>query len=241
VDSDGDKVFDGLDKCEDTPAGAVVDAGGCPVDDDGDGIPDGVDICPNTTAGVAVNAGGCPIVLTPMERVFLQDWLIRFTAFPFAPDSATFSAAGAARLDSVGVMLTQWPTLKVEIGVHCDDTPEPGFRVPLTSLRARAVLRYLLAKFPKLSQKSIWITGYGDSDPIAPNTSTAGRLLNNRVEFKLLNMQELTAEQARRGAFGWAPAPPAPGLSPRMPNVPETEEAPEPETPSPPPGGTPSK
>ncbi|HEU4724928.1 MAG TPA: OmpA family protein [Candidatus Eisenbacteria bacterium] len=221
VDSDGDKVFDGLDKCAGTPAGSVVDAGGCPVDEDGDGIPDGIDICPNTTLGVAVNAGGCPIELTPMERTFLQDWLIRFSAFPFAPDSATFSPEGAARLDSVGVMLSQWPSLKVEIGVHCDDTPEPGFRVPLTSLRARAVLRYLLAKYPKLSQKSIWITGYGDTDPIAPNTSTAGRLLNSRVDIKLLNMHVLTAERERRASFGSTPAPPAPGLTPRTPEAPQ--------------------
>lgn len=242
VDTDGDKIFDGLDKCANTPAGAVVDAGGCPVDDDGDGIPDGIDICPNTKLGVAVNAGGCPLELTALERTFLEDWLIRFTAFPFAPDSATFSAEGAARLDTVGEMLVQWPTLKVEIGVHCDDVPEPGFRVPLTSLRARAVLRYLLAKFPKLTQKNIWITGYGASDPIAPNTSTAGRLLNNRVEIKLLNMSELTAERARRASFGSTPAPPAPGLrggaeAPEPLDAPEGEE--HPETPEETPGGTP--
>lgn len=235
VDSDGDKIFDGLDKCADTPAGSVVDASGCPQDDDGDGIPDGIDICPNTTLGVAVNAGGCPIDLTPIEKTFLEDWLLRYSAFPFAPDSATFSPEGAARLDSVGVMLTQWPSLKVEIGVHCDDTPEPGFRIPLTSLRARAVLRYLLAKYPKLSQKSIWITGYGDTDPIAPNTSTAGRLLNSRVDVKLLNMHVLTAERERRASFGSTPAPPAPGLTPRMPEVPPVQEAP----PTPAPGGTP--
>jgi hypothetical protein len=221
VDSDGDKIFDGLDKCANTPAGSVVDSTGCPLDADGDGIPDGIDICPNTPMGVAVNAGGCPITPTPTERLMLDDWLIRLTAFPFAPDSATFSPDGAAQLDSIGVMLQQWPMLKIEIGVHCDDTPEPGFRVPLTGLRARAILRYLLAKYPKLNQKQIWITGYGDTDPIAPNTSTAGRMQNNRVEIKVLNMNVLNAERARRAAFGSTPAPPAPGLEPRMPETPK--------------------
>jgi len=221
VDSDGDGVFDGLDKCPDTPKGAAVNASGCPLDGDGDGIPDGIDICPNTPAGVAVNAGGCPIEPTPTERTMLQDWLIRLSAFPFAPDSATFSPEGAARLDSVGVMLQQWPALKVEIGVHCDDTPEPGFRVPLTGLRARGILRYLLAKYPKMNQKQIWITGYGDTDPVAPNTSTAGRMQNTRVDIKILNMHVLNAERARRASFGSTPAPPAPGLEPRMPEAPK--------------------
>ena len=60
IDSDGDKVFDGLDQCDGTPAGCVVDANGCPVDSDGDGVCDGVDTCPDTPAGATVDAAGCP-------------------------------------------------------------------------------------------------------------------------------------------------------------------------------------
>ena len=60
-DSDGDGVPDKIDKCPDTPAGAKVDAAGCPVDSDGDGVPDYLDKCPNTPAGVSVDASGCPI------------------------------------------------------------------------------------------------------------------------------------------------------------------------------------
>jgi len=231
VDSDGDKVFDGLDRCAQTPAGSVVDSTGCPLDADGDGIPDGIDICPNTPLGVAVNAGGCPVELTSLETRFFEDWLLRYTAFPFAPDSAVFRAEGEAIVDSVATMLTQWPDLKVEIGVHCDTTPEPGFRIPLTGLRARAILRYMLAKFPQLVQSNLWITGYGDTEPMAPNTTAANRALNNRVEFKLLNMQTLNERLRRRESFGETPAPPAPGLERRMP--PSPEEAPAPESPAP--------
>src|SRR5262249_3808897 len=132
IDSDGDKVFDGLDKCADTPTGAVVQAHACPVDEDGRGIPDGIDLCPNTPLGLSGIKGGCRIGAPPTESAFLQDGGLGRTAFPCAPDSATFRAEGAASLDSIAAMLVQWPMLKVEIGVHCDDTPEPGFRVPLT-------------------------------------------------------------------------------------------------------------
>jgi hypothetical protein len=226
IDSDGDLVLDGLDQCASTPLGAVVDERGCPLDDDGDGIPDGIDICPNTPLGVAVNGGGCPVTLTPLEERFLADWTLRYTNFPFAPDSATYRAEGTAIVDSVGAMLTLWPDLKVEIGVHCDTTPEPGFRVPLTGLRARAILRYLLATYPKLDQKNLWITGYGDTDPLASNSTPAGRQLNNRVEFKLLNMQTLVEQMKRRAAFGNTPAPPAPGLERRLPTTPKASDAP---------------
>src|SRR5207244_4135954 len=58
---DKDGVYDGLDKCPGTPAGATVDASGCPADSDSDGVPDGIDQCPNTPAGVHVDPKGCPL------------------------------------------------------------------------------------------------------------------------------------------------------------------------------------
>lgn len=58
-DADGDGVLDNRDRCPDTPAGASVDARGCPSDGDGDGVPDGVDRCPATVAGAAVDDRGC--------------------------------------------------------------------------------------------------------------------------------------------------------------------------------------
>src|SRR3989442_962388 len=60
-DSDHDGVPDNRDACPDTPAGATVDAKGCPFDSDLDGVPDGIDQCPNTPAGTKVDATGCPL------------------------------------------------------------------------------------------------------------------------------------------------------------------------------------
>jgi outer membrane protein OmpA-like peptidoglycan-associated protein len=59
LDRDGDGVLDNKDRCPDTPAGASVDARGCPSDSDGDGVPDGIDRCPTTVAGAAVDSRGC--------------------------------------------------------------------------------------------------------------------------------------------------------------------------------------
>ena len=60
MDTDGDGVFDGLDKCPGSPKGAKVDAGGCPTDADGDGVFDGLDKCPDTPKGAKIDATGCP-------------------------------------------------------------------------------------------------------------------------------------------------------------------------------------
>ena len=59
-DSDHDGVYDGLDRCPNTPANTPVTPDGCPRDTDRDGIADNLDRCPNTPAGTPVDANGCP-------------------------------------------------------------------------------------------------------------------------------------------------------------------------------------
>jgi len=58
-DSDGDGVLNNRDRCAGTPAGAQVDASGCPADADNDGVANGVDRCANTALGALVDAVGC--------------------------------------------------------------------------------------------------------------------------------------------------------------------------------------
>jgi len=57
-DTDMDGVSDKKDNCPNTPAGAAVDAKGCPVDTDGDGVADYLDDCP-TIFGLS-SLKGCP-------------------------------------------------------------------------------------------------------------------------------------------------------------------------------------
>lgn len=60
-DSDGDGVYDDMDRCPGTPTGVRVDNTGCPLDSDKDGVYDSVDRCPNTPTGIRVNRNGCPL------------------------------------------------------------------------------------------------------------------------------------------------------------------------------------
>jgi OOP family OmpA-OmpF porin len=226
VDSDGDGVFDGLDKCPGTPKGAVVDSTGCPLDADGDGVPDGIDICPATPRGAAVNAGGCPIELSYYERQLLDGWQMTLTDLQFAPDSARILPEGEARLDSIAVVLEQWPMLKFEIGVHSDNQGEHDRRFQLTRFRGREIVRYLAGRYPSLDPKNYWFTGYGDSEPVASNATAAGRAANRRIVFKLLNMNVFSSEYGRRMSYGTTPVPPAPGLEPKPPTPPQEPETP---------------
>jgi len=59
-DADGDGVLNGIDKCDTTPKGCTIDATGCEKDADGDGVCDGIDTCADTPKGATVSATGCP-------------------------------------------------------------------------------------------------------------------------------------------------------------------------------------
>lgn len=60
IDSDGDGVRDGRDRCDNTRAGLSVDRHGCPNDRDGDGVVDRRDRCENPRPGLKVDRWGCP-------------------------------------------------------------------------------------------------------------------------------------------------------------------------------------
>ena len=61
ADKDSDGVVDLLDKCKNTPIGAIVDRDGCPLDSDNDKIFDGIDRCPQTLPADVrhVDSTGC--------------------------------------------------------------------------------------------------------------------------------------------------------------------------------------
>lgn len=60
-DEDNDGVFDGWDKCPDTPSGVPVDSTGCPFDADKDGVPDYLDREPGSLPGAIVDKKGITI------------------------------------------------------------------------------------------------------------------------------------------------------------------------------------
>ena len=197
-DSDGDGVLDGLDQCPDTPKGATVDAKGCPKDSDGDGVLDGLDQCPDTPAGLKVDDKGCPTEVAPRETELLETGMIRIDNVQFDEGQATIKPESYPTLDVVGLLLKNWPQLKIEIGGHTDSKGAALANLKLSQARAEAVRAHLLEKFPTLDPTSLTAKGYGKTKPIAPNTTDENRAKNRRVEFVVTNKAVLKQEIAKR-------------------------------------------
>jgi len=197
-DSDGDGVLDGIDQCPNTPKGAHVDDKGCPVDSDHDGVPDGIDQCPGTEPGVAVDSTGCPAGYRERQQEFLDTGMIRLENVQFETGKANLKPAALPILDAMGDLLTKWPALKIEIGGHTDAKGSAKTNAKLSQARADTVRAYVLRRFPSLDPSQYVAKGYGSSRPIASNDTEAGRTLNRRVEFVVLNRGVLIQEIEKR-------------------------------------------
>lgn len=198
VDSDRDGVFDGLDQCADTPRGAVVDGRGCPVDSDGDGVFDGLDKCPGTDANLQVDQSGCPIAVTETEVQLLDTGSITTNSIVFASSSADLDLERSKILAEIGETLSRWPGLRMEIIGHTDNTGSASFNQKLSLKRAQSVLEYLRVNYPTIDTSLYTATGMGEDAPIADNSTVEGRQANRRVEFKVLNADELKREIEHR-------------------------------------------
>jgi OOP family OmpA-OmpF porin len=172
ADSDGDGVPDSRDECPNTPAGVAVTAFGCPKDSDGDGVPDYLDKCPGTPAGAKVDADGCEIVGAVVIEV---------TADNFDFDSAKLKPGMMSTLDDVAAKAKASGASLVVIG-HTDSTGPEAYNQGLSERRAEAAANYLMEQ--GVSGSNITISGMGESQPVADNSTREGRAMNRRVEVK---------------------------------------------------------
>lgn len=90
-----------------------------------------------------------------------------------------------ASLDKELVKLLQDnPQLIIEIGSHTDDVGSNEYNQKLSQQRAESVVNYLIGK--GIPKERMLARGYGESKPIAPNTTPEGRQKNRRTEFKII-------------------------------------------------------
>ncbi|HTV18633.1 MAG TPA: OmpA family protein, partial [Polyangiaceae bacterium] len=190
-DRDGDQIADGADRCPDEAGPAPL---GCPTreaeadadpvrpgDTDHDGIADPDDRCPSEpeTLNGFEDSDGCPDALPEAVQKFTG--VIAGIEFDLNKDSIRSSSY--AVLDEAAKILQEYPSLKVEISGHTDDTGEHDYNVSLSQKRADSVRAYLLSK--GVDAERISTRGAGPDEPLVPEKTGAARQKNRRIEFKI--------------------------------------------------------
>ncbi len=100
----------------------------------------------------------------------------------FDTGKATIKPESAKELQLVIDVLTADATLKIEIQGHTDNTGTPATNLALSQQRADAVRDYLV-KTGGLAAARLTAVGYGDTKPVAPNATDAGKAQNRRVQL----------------------------------------------------------
>ena len=149
------------------------------LDSDGDGVPDNLDRCPNTAIGQKVDANGCP------------DILLTLTGVNFKFDSARIEPNSEALLDQAVTALKDSSSVAVRIEGHTDSVGTEAYNLLLSQRRAKAVEDYLIAH--GIVGARLTTEGKGESVPVAPNETAAGRYQNRRVEFHVVGDKSVSA------------------------------------------------
>jgi outer membrane protein OmpA-like peptidoglycan-associated protein len=104
----------------------------------------------------------------------------------FALGKAVLTPGSSAELNKLVTILQDSPQMKIEISGHTDNTGSPVVNAKLSSDRAKAVVDYLVKK--GIDIERLTYKGYGSDQPIADNSTAAGKAKNRRVEFKILGL-----------------------------------------------------
>lgn len=116
----------------------------------------------------------------------------------FATNSSTLNTTSRSSLDKFATSLQNNPDTDVKIYGHTDSTGSDAINDPLSQRRAESVYNYLVSK--GISGTRMASQGFGSHQPVADNSTVAGRAQNRRVEVYILpnaKMIQDAQEQAR--------------------------------------------
>jgi len=99
----------------------------------------------------------------------------------FAFDSDEITGASMATLDFAAESLRECPNVRTAAEGHTDSVGNDAYNQGLSQRRAESVRDYLASH--GVSPSRLQARGYGESRPIADNSTEDGRTLNRRVEL----------------------------------------------------------
>ena len=97
----------------------------------------------------------------------------------FESNSDVLRPGAAGILAEVSGALEKNPTIKIEIGGHTDSDGAAEYNQGLSQRRASTIRDYLINA--GISGDRMTVRGYGESEPIADNSTAAGKAENRRV------------------------------------------------------------
>ena len=111
-------------------------------------------------------------------------------------DSDVIRSEAGKNLRTLAASLDKYPGSDILIVGHTDQVGTSTYNQGLSERRAAAAANYLVAQ--GVGRTRVATRGMGETDPVAPNDTEAGRQRNRRVEVAIYASEAYKAEAARR-------------------------------------------
>jgi len=98
-------------------------------------------------------------------------------------DKFTLREKSKEELNKVVDLMNRYPMINLEFSGHTDSVGTDQYNQVLSTNRVRSVVDYLISK--DVNPERLTYVGYGESQPIATNSTNEGRQMNRRIEFKI--------------------------------------------------------
>ncbi len=122
-----------------------------------------------------------------VQNVDGQIYLIMPGNITFDSNDATIKPAFQPVLNSIAKVVKEYNKTLIQVNGYTDSTGSAALNNSLSLMRANSISNYL--KIQGVDAGRIVANGYGSSNPIASNSTAAGREQNRRVEMVLINKQ----------------------------------------------------
>lgn len=126
-------------------------------------------------------------IFNPAEGEVLRSedrLILRLFGLTFASGMAEIRPDNFGLLTKVQRVIREFPEARVVVEGHTDSQGNESLNQSLSRRRAIAIREYLLSNIA-MSADRITAVGYGESRPVAPNDTEAGRTRNRRIEITL--------------------------------------------------------
>lgn len=120
----------------------------------------------------------------------------------FSRDIATMSDNARPQLAAIAKLMRDKPALRIEIQAHTDNVGNDN--ATLTEKRAQSLRAYLIAQ--GIAGDRLVAKGYGESQPVASNSSAWGRAKNRRIQLVVLAAAPVPKPAGRGDALHPPPA-----------------------------------
>jgi OOP family OmpA-OmpF porin len=147
-------------------------------EDIGAALPDGFAV---TASTLLPRQGGQPVTAERCSE--LLQAVLKVGRIEFDGVQPDILAESYGFLDRVSATVARCPDVSIEVGAHTDSDGSASGNRERTTARAEAIVDYLVDA--GIRRERLTAVGYGEDNPIADNSTDAGKAANRRIEFSV--------------------------------------------------------